>query len=105
MLLLEFLFLCVQNGGRGLDCMDRRLCKVSQRSNSYLFRIPVFSPKPPRGAEGSQHCAGSGFRDSDLVSPLPSLTYDLEANHLSASWPFPQLEHSHSASVHECELN
>lgn len=85
--------------------MDQRFCKVSQCSNSYLFRVSVFSPKPPRGAEGFQHCAGPEFRLCDLVSPLPSLTYDLEANHLSASWPFPQLEHSHSASAPDCELN
>lgn len=50
-------FPCVQIGGGGLDSIDQVLFTVSRCSNSSLFnlefRIPVFFPKDPRGAEAS----------------------------------------------------
>ena len=54
----------------------------------------------------STRCAGTGFGSPGAwFRLLHHSQYDLEANHLNALWPFPQLEHCHSTSVRECELN
>lgn len=103
-------FLCVQNGGGGLDYMDQMFFPVSKCSNSCYLNLdsgsPFSFPRPPEELRCLNMVVGTGF--GILVAwfhLLHHLQDGLDANHLSTWWPFPQLEHSHSPSLCECELN
>lgn len=72
---------------------------IFDRSQSPFLRLPG-------ELRVSTRCAGTGFGSPGTwFRLLHHSQYDLEANHLNASWPFPQLEHCHSTSVRECELD
>lgn len=103
-------FLCVQNGGGGLDYTDQVFFPVSKCSNSCYLNLdsgsPFSFPRPPEELRCLNMVVGTGF--GILVAwfhLLHHLQDSLDANQLSTWWPFPQIEHSHSTSMRECELN